>query len=454
MEVYMTALVRDRDFYKQLITISVPIALQNLIGFGLSMMDTVMLGSLGEQQISASSIANQPYFIFTVFLFGLASGASVLTAQYWGKGDTSAISRVLTMALKAAVGCSMLFGALVLVFPGLIMSMYTPDPAVIALGIQFLRIIGFSYILSGISTTFLYILRTVENVRFPLIINFTSFIINVVLNWILIFGKFGFPAMGIRGSATATLCARTVELAFALIYVFCFDRKLSFKVSDLFRTDRLLLKDFIHYSAPVVINETVWAIGSSFQSVIVGHISSDAVAANSIAGVVQRLATVAIMGTANFTAIAVGKQIGFGNAKKASDYASTMLKISVALGVCASVMILLLRRPFLSLYNVSDVTNHYAFEIMTVYALSTFFISFNYTNIIGVLRGGGDTKFAMTVDILTLWLIALPCGALAGLIFKWPMPVIFLFLTIDEPVKVLIGLSRFKSGKWLRNVTR
>jgi Na+-driven multidrug efflux pump len=229
---------------------------------------------------------------------------------------------------------------------------------------------------------------------------------------------------------------------------------LSFRVSDLFKTDRLLLNDFIHYSAPVVINETVWAIGSSFQSVIVGHISSDAVAANSIAGVVQRLAMVAIMGVANFTAIAVGKQIGLGNAKKANDYASTMLRISLALGVCASVMILLLRKPFLSLYNVSDITDRYAFEIMTVYALSTFFISFNYTNIIGVLRGGGDTKFAMTVDILTLWLIALPCGAVAGLIFKWPIPVVFLFLTADEPVKVLIGLPRFKSGKWLRNVTR
>jgi putative MATE family efflux protein len=454
MEVYMTAFVRDKDFYKQLITISVPIALQNLISFGLSMMDTVMLGSLGERQISASSIANQPYFIFTVFLFGLASGASVLTAQYWGKGDTSAISRVLTLALKAAVICSMLFGILVLLFPGLIMSFYTPDPAVIALGIQFLRIIGFSYILSGISTTFLYILRTVENVKFPLTINFTSFAINVVLNWVLIFGKFGIPAMGIRGSATATLCARAVELVLALIYVFRYDKKLSFRVSDLFKTDRLLLNDFIHYSAPVVINETVWAIGSSFQSVIVGHISSDAVAANSIAGVVQRLAMVAIMGVANFTAIAVGKQIGLGNAKKANDYASTMLRISLALGVCASVMILLLRKPFLSLYNVSDITDRYAFEIMTVYALSTFFISFNYTNIIGVLRGGGDTKFAMTVDILTLWLIALPCGAVAGLIFKWPIPVVFLFLTADEPVKVLIGLPRFKSGKWLRNVTR
>ena len=339
----MSAFVRDKDFYKQLVTISVPIALQNLISFGLSMMDTVMLGSLGEKQISASAIANQPYFIFTVFLFGLASGASVLTAQYWGKGDTAAISRVLALAMKAAVICSMIFGFTVLVFPEWVMSLYTPDSEVIALGAQFLRIIGFSYILSGISTTYLYILRSVENVKLPLIINFTSFVINTVLNWIFIFGKFGFPAMGIRGSATATLCARAVELALALIYAFHFDKKLSFSIGNFFNVDRELFRDFLHYSAPVVANETLWAVGASMQSVVVGHISSEAVAANSIAGVVQRLAMVAIIGVANFTAIAVGKQIGAGNAEKARGYASTMLKLSVIIGACSSALILLLR---------------------------------------------------------------------------------------------------------------
>jgi putative MATE family efflux protein len=449
-----SAFVRDKEFYRQLITMSVPIALQNLIGFGLTMMDTVMLGSLGEKQISASSIANQPYFIFTVFLFGLASGASVLTAQYWGKKDTSTISSILSLAMKAAVVCSLVFGLIVLVFPEFVMSLYTPDKAVIAFGAQFLRIIGFSYILSSISTTYLYILRSVENVKLPLIINFTSFVINIILNWIFIFGKFGVPAMGIRGSATATLCARFVELIFALVYAFRFDKKLTVSLATFFKVDRPLLKDFLRYSLPVVANETIWALGASLQSVIVGHISSEAVAANSIAGVVQRLAMVVTMGIANFSAVAVGKQIGAGNTQKARDYASTMLKLSIIVGILSSVFILLIRKPFLSIYNVSGTTMNYAYEIMTVYALSTFFICFNYTNIIGVLRGGGDTRFAMFADLLTLWLIALPLGAIAGLILKLPLPVVFILLTIDEPVKVIIGLPRFKSGKWLKNVTR
>lgn len=450
----MTAFVREKGFYKLLLTISVPIALQNLIGFGLNMMDTVMLGSLGEKQISASSIANQPYFIFTVFLFGLASGASVLTAQYWGKGNTDVISRIFAIAMKAAVLCSLVFGVVVLVFPEWVMAIYTPDKQVIAYGAQFLRIIGFSYILSAVSQTYLYILRSVENVKLPLLINFFSFAVNIVLNWVFIFGKFGIEPMGIRGSALATLCARAVELLLALIYALNFDKTLTFSVKSFFKTDKSLLQDFCRYSLPVVINETGWALGSSMQSVIVGHISSEAVAANSIAGVIQRLALVAIIGVANFTAIVVGKQIGAGNVKKARAYASTMLKLSIVVGLCSVLLILILRHPFLSLYNVGAKTQFYAYEIMSVFAVQVLFACFNYTSVIGVMRGGGDSRFAMLLDLLTMWLIALPCGAVAGLLFKWPLPAVFFLLTVDEPVKIFIGYWRFKSGKWLRNVTR
>ncbi|HEX2937640.1 MAG TPA: MATE family efflux transporter [Ruminiclostridium sp.] len=449
-----TYIVQEKQFYKQLITITVPIALQNLISFGLNMVDTIMLGSLGEAQISASSIANQPYFIFTVFMFGLASGASVLTAQYWGKGDTSAISRILTIAIKASVLCSLFFGIAVLIFSDNVIGIYTKDREVIVLGSQFLHIIGFSYILSAISTTYLYILRSVENVRIPLLINFISFTVNVVLNWILIFGKFGFPAMGIKGSAAATLTARATELIFTLIFAFKFDKRLRVKVTDFLKMDKMLLRDFLHYSLPVVVNETLWALGISMQSVVIGHISSEAVAANSIAGVIQRLSTVLIFGLANFAAIAVGKQIGAGNVQKAKKYASTLLVLSVVLGIVSSAFILLVRVPFLSIYNVSGVTKRYALEIMAVYAFSTLFMCFNSTNIIGVLRGGGDTRFAMYTDLMTLWLISLPLGFAAGLIFKFPLPIVFLMLTIDEPFKLLVGLPRFKSDKWIKNVTR
>lgn len=447
-------LVREKQFYTSLVAISVPIALQNLISFGLSMMDTIMLGIFGETQISASSIANQPYFIFTLFLFGLSSGACVLTAQYWGKKDMAAIGKILAISLKASIIFSAVFGIIVIAIPELVMSVYTPDKAVIEYGAKYLRIVGASYIFSAISTTYLYLQRSVESVKIPLLINFCSFLVNVFLNWILIFGKFGFPRLEIVGSAFATFAARGVELILAMIYGFCIDKKLTLNLKAFFQNDKLLLRDFIHYSSPVVINETLWGAGMSAQSIVIGHISSEAVAANSIAGVVQRLSMVLIMGFSNYTAVAVGKQIGAGDNKRAKEYADTMLKLSILVGLCACGMILILRKPFLSLYTVNETTFTYAYQIMTVYSVTTILNCMNNINIVGILRGGGDTKFAMYIDITFLWVLSLPAGAIAGLVLHLPLPAVIVCLMLDEAAKVIFGIVRFSSGKWLNNVTR
>lgn len=450
----MQALVTDKGFYKTLLLLTIPIALQNLIGLGMNLMDTVMLGSLGGDQISASALANQPYFIFTLFMFGLCSGACVLTAQYWGKSDTQTISRIMALAIKASVLCALLFSFIVLAFPEFVISLYTNDPEVIRMGAQFLRIIGFSYVITSVTTTYLYVLRSVENVRLPLLINFTSFVVNTFLNWVFIYGHLGFPAMGIRGSATATLCARILELTMALIYAYRFDKTLKLRFRYLFQTDRALLRDFLRYSAPVVANESLWGLGVSMQSVIIGHMGSQEVAGNSIAGVVQKLGTVVIFGLANAAAVIVGKQIGAGNAKKAKSYARTILLCSVALSVVAAVFILGVKNLMVNFYHVDATTKKYAGEFIMVYAGIVLFQAFNSVNIVGILRGGGDTRFAMVLDISCLWLVALPFGALAGLCFKWPLPLVFFILLMDEPVKFLIGIFRFRTGRWLRNVTR
>ena len=450
----MTTFVRDRDFYKTLVVLAIPITLQNLIGLGVNLMDTVMLGSLGDDNISASALANQPYFVFTLFMFGLCSGACVLTAQYWGKGDTDAIRRILTLAVRASVICSLFFSAAVLLFPDSVMSLYTEDADVIRLGSQFLRIIGFSYIVSAISTTYLYVLRSVENVRLPLLINLTSFVLNTILNWILIYGKFGLPAMGIRGSATGTLCARIVELILAMIYAHAFDRRLRFRLPCIFYGRTGFLRDFLRYSLPVVVNETLWGTGVTMQSVVIGHIGSMEVAANSIAGVVQRLGSVAVFGVANAAAVIIGKQIGAGDERKASHYARMLLMVSLILGFCSAGFVFAIRGPAVAFYGVSAATKEYARQIIGVYAVIMMFMAFNSVNIVGVLRGGGDTRFAMAIDVGCMWLVALPLGAAAGLIWHLPLPVVFFLLSTDEPVKFLIGLARFRTGRWLRNVTR
>lgn len=444
----------DKEFYSTLVRLAIPIALQNLIGLGMNLIDTVMLGSLGEKQISASALANQPYFIFTLFIFGLCSGACVLTAQYWGKKDIETISRIVAFAIRASVLCSIVFAALVLIVPEVVISIYTEDAEVIKYGAQFLRIIGFSYVISAISLTYLYLQRSVENVKLPLMINFTSFVVNAFLNWVLIYGKFGLPAMGIRGSATATLSARILELAMALIYAAKFDKVLKFRLSYFISTDKQLVRDFLHYSLPVVANETLWGVGISIESVIIGHISSQMVAANSIAGVVQRLGMVLIFGIANASAVIVGKQIGSDNQEKARLYARKLLTVGVVAGVVSSVLLLLIRDPMVGIYNVDPVTKGLACVMINVYAVVIVFQSFNTVNIVGILRGGGDTRFAMVIDLTTLWCIALPLGALSGLVFRLPVAVFFTLMLGDEPSKFLIGIWRFKTGKWLQNVTR
>jgi putative MATE family efflux protein len=276
-------------------------------------------------------------------------------------------------------------------------------------------------------------------VRLPLLINFSSFVVNAILNWILIYGKFGAPAMGIRGSATATLCARILELIMALTYAYAFDKTLKLRFRYIFKTDKQLLHDFLHYSAPVVANETLWSVGISLQSVVIGHIGSQEVAANSIAGVVQRLGMVMVFGMANSAAVIVGKQIGAGNQKKAQEYAHTILLLSVALGIVAAFFILSVKNLMVDFYSVDEVTKTYARQIIQVYAIVIMFQAFNTVNIVGILRGGGDTRFAMFI---------------AGFYFKLPFPWVFFLLMSDECVKFFIGIWRFRTGKWLCNVTR
>ena len=446
--------IRERSFYRQLAAIGIPVALQQLISVGVNLLDTVMLGTLGDATVSASALANQPFFILALFLFGVSSGSSVLIAQYWGRGDREPISRILATALRIAL----LFGALVFLplffCPNAVMRLFSEDPAVIALGAQYLRILAVSCVLSAFSSTVLNTMRSVESVRVPLFISCAAFAVNAFLNWVLIFGNLGAPAMGIRGSATATLCARVVEFALAAAFAFRFDQRIRLRLRDLFHIDRLLLRDFLHYSVPVVLNETMWGTGMTVQAAIIGHIGTEATAAYSIAGVLQRLVSVTFFGTAAATAVLTGKEIGAGRPERARNVAFTLLVVSNALGLLCGIVLVTLHGVAVGIYNVPDSTKQLASQLILVYAAVLFFQSLNTTSITGVLRSGGDTRYALVLDLTCLWFVALPLGALAGLVFHAPMALTFFLLFVDEPVKYCIGIARFRTGRWLRNVTR
>ena len=454
----MKYLIREKSFYKHILLIAVPIAIQNLLVNITALADSVMLGNADDtgRLLSAASLANQPFFLLTMICFGLSGAATVLNSQYWGRGNPEAIRRVVSLTLKLAALFALAMAAVVLIAPEWVMGLYTEKTQVIDQGSQYLRIMGWAYLLFALSNTMICCLRSVEVVKISVAVNLCSFGTNVFLNWVLIFGNLGAPAMGIRGAAFATLTARILEFIITFLYVFCFDQKLGFRVKHLLSFDRVLLGDLVRHGSPVFINEVLWSLGMTVQAAILGHIEysvGDPVAANSIASNVQQLCTVVIFGVANAAAVAVGKAIGERNMEEARRRAYTLNLLSYGVGALSCAAVFLLRNAAVSLFGVSAETRSLAVELMVVTAFVAFFVSPSAVNIVGVLRGAGDTRFCLLAEMLALWCLAVPAGLIASLA-ALPVPLVLACMKMDEPAKVLICAVRRRGDKWIKIVTR
>ena len=335
-----------------------------------------------------------------------------------------------------------------------IMSIFTKDPAVIQAGVSYLRIICFSYVFFGFTNVYYTAMRSVEAVRIAMVSNLIALCINGFLNYVLIFGKFGAPALGVRGAAMATLIARTVEFGIGVCYMLFKDGKVRIRLRDFLLFDRRLFRDLILISTPVIANELMWSLGISMQARLLGIISTTAVAANSIISVVQQLSTVAVFGVASAAAVMIGKAIGEGNMQEARNRGFTFKMISVLFGFFVCGLILLLRNVAVDFYNVSSETKELARNMMYASALIGFFVSIAGIGIVGVLRGGGDTKYSLIIEMIALWGVAVPAAYFAAFVLHWPVVAVFLIMKIDEPVKVVLYLIRLRGPKWLRSVTR
>ncbi len=449
--------VRDKSFYRIVLAITLPITLQNVMQLLLNMMDTLMLGSFGENSealISAANLANQPYFVYTLFLFGIVSGSSVLIAQYWGKGDTDTINSVTGIASIAALAVGGIYTTLCYLFTDEVMGLFTDSQVVIDLGVDYLKYVLASYLIASVTTLLYGVLRSTEQVTVVLFTNGAAILLNVILNYILIFGKLGFAPMGIEGAAIATLTSRIIELFIALFYVIFIEKRVKLRIPKMLRIDKRLVGDFIKYSLPVVLNETFWGLGITVHSSIIGHISDSAYAAYSVSNIIEKIGLLAVMGFANATLIVIGKEIGAGRRHNAYPYAKTMLAMSVILGILMGGVILLIREPMIGIFNVTEGTKAAAMNIIAVMTFVIFAKSFNTTAIVGVIRGGGDTITAMLTDFIPMWTLAIPAGALAAQYFMLPVWWVYAFLMSDEVLKILFCVFRIKSKKWIRNVTR
>lgn len=441
-------------FYRTVIALVVPMALQNLINVGVTAADVVMLGAVGENALSGASLAGQVQYVMTLFLFGLTSGATVLTAQYWGKGDRRTIEKVLGMAVKTALGVTLLFTVAALTAPELLMRIFTSDPLVIQEGIGYLRIVAFTYVMIGITQAYLYIMRSVERVVVATVVYLLSLICNVVLNAVFIFGFLGAPAMGVRGAALGTLCARILEIVLVAGYARIFNKEIKLRLYDILHTDSTLFRDFMIYALPVVINEVMWGLGTAANTAVLGHMGSAAVAANSVAQVARQLATVVSFGLSSAAAIYLGKTIGEKRLDHARAYAKRFFILSIVMGAVGGVLILAVSPAAVSWFSLTETARDYLklmFFVMSYFVVGQ---AFNTTMIVGVFRSGGDTRFGLILDVTTMWCCSILFGFIAAFVLKLSVPIVYIILMSDEIIKIPITYWRFRSYKWLNNVTR
>ena len=447
-----------RAFYKNALWIMLPIALQNLMDTAVNSADVIMLSYVSQAALSASSLAGQVYFIMSNLIFGLSSASAIMAAQYWGKGDCSTVEKVLGMAVRIALMVSIPFALAAAVFPAGIMRIFTPDWVLIEEGVKYLRVMSASYVLGAFATIYLSVMRSVERVMITAVIHCSAVLMNVALNACFIFGIGPFPQMGIEGVALATTLTRTAEAIVCLLDG-RISRCIKLRAKYLLQKGGQLMKDFLRMAVPAAGNDIVWGLAFSVYSVILGHLSSDIVAANSVATVVRNLGTVMCFGTASAAGIVLGKTLGENKLAEAKVYAKRFVGMAVWTALIGGVVILLLR-PLVMIFmdiSVKDATQtakDYLGLMLYINAYYIMGVSLNTMLICGIFRSGGDVRYGLICDAFAMWVYAVPVGLFCAFVLKLPEMWVYFILCLDEFVKLPVNFWYYRKGKWLRNITR
>lgn len=444
--------IKDGAFYRKVATIAVPIALQGLITSGVNVMDTMMVGAVGETELSAVSLANQFISIFHIFCMGIGMGASVLIARYFGMQDNRSLKKTITIMLRLCLAMATLFCVLTVLFPRQIMYIFTNEIPVIDCGIIYLQWSVITYFFLGLSLTCTIVLRNVGQVRLPLYTSIAAFFVNVGANYLFIFGKGGMPKMGVAGAALGTLIARVFEFVMICGYLFAVDKTIGYRLKELFRPVGELWREYIRISIPVLISDGILAFGNSAVTMVIGHLGKSFVAANAVTTVTQQLSSVMIQGFSQAGAIVTGHTLGEGNREKAHREGYAFLGIGMVFGLIAAGIIILISEPILAAYDLTEQTRALARELMWSVSVIVAFQATNSIMTKGVLRGGGDTKVLMVADNVFLWVASVPLGILAG--FWWQLPAFWIYfaLKIDQVLKAVWCVWRLHSGKWIKKV--
>lgn len=441
---------RKRSLRKEIVRLALPIALQQFMTALVGACDAIMLGKLSQDAMSAVSLATQVTFVFNLFMFAFMAGENMFVAQYYGKGDYTGISQVFSLVTKICGCIAVIFLAGTLFFPEQLMRILTNEETLIVLGSEYLRVIGISYVFSGIAQIFLAIMKNCGAVNMSTLINGVMVILNIALNAVFIFGLSGFPKMGIKGAALATVLATVVQFLWSVGYVLCRIRAVKFSLRS---CEKKLFGRFWQKTVPLLINNLAWGIGFSMYSVIMGHLGTDAVAANGIANISKNLVVCFCLGLGNAGSIIVGNRLGADRLQEAKEVGETLTKTAIIAGIVSGLVLIALSPFITKMVDLTPIARGYLQKMLLI---SSYYIagkSVNCMTIGGIFAAGGDSKFGMLCDSVTLWCIIVPLGCICAFILKLPVMVVYFVLNLDEIIKLPVVYKHYKKYKWIKNLT-
>ncbi len=445
--------MEKKQFFKALFMLGVPIALQNLIVNGLNFLDTIMIGRLGGLEIAAVGLANQIFFIFSVVMFGVCSGTAVFTAQFWGDKNLDGFNKATAAGLLFSVVPTLVMFGLAFFFPEMVMGLFTQDQELIALSSRYLKVASFSYLFAAGAFLYEQVMKSSEQVRFPLYVSMVAFGVNTILNYLLIFGHFGFPAMGVEGAALATVISRMVEFSLVIGLIFLRNMPGAIHAKSFQHIDQKYLKNFMYVVGPVILNEISWVLGISMYMAVYGRMSAQAVTVVSITITVERLLQVLYFGLGGASSIMIGNILGTRDKEMAQRYGARLLRVSFWGGMLLGLLMILLAPIVVMPFNIDSETTLMTIRTIRVMGLAVGIRSYNITMITGVLRAGGDTRYCLMLDTVGVWLVALPLGYLAGLVWGLPVYWVYFIFIAEDFFKIVVGTLRFRSKKWINVLT-
>ncbi len=450
----MKKILKDKKFFITILTLVIPITLQNLISSSLNMVDNLMIGKLGENAIAAVGLVNQYFFVFMLCLSGINAGAGIFMSQFWGKKDVSNIRKMIGLDIILSMAASLVFFLLGFIFPETIMKVFTKDTVVINLGIRYLEIISVTFIFTSITQGYSTALRCIGVANAPMFASLIGVLTNAFLNWILIFGHFGFPAMGVAGAAIATSIARLVEMIYVVIYAYKSNEVIPGKLKEMIGFNAEFVKVYFKTSASVIINELVWALGLTVYSIIYAKIGIREVASMQIATTINNMFMVLCIGIATAASIMIGNKIGAGEEDLAVDYAIKLGILAPIVGLISGIALWIASPSIVGVFKINKDTLEITITVLRIMAIFAPLRFFNVLMIVGVFRGGGDTTYSMLVQLGTVWFFAIPAGYIAAVYLKMPLDKVFLIICLEEVVKIVFEAKRLHSKKWIKNIVK